>query len=1689
LGTFLIQAGFNEQIYNAFQERREQMKKIIAGGLALIILVGVVMFNLPTPVDSLITPTRVVAAAVPRDGYLLVPTIQGPTGVDTASAFTLTTPGNQEGYPVITIDGQPDPTIQQARGGDFLITPYATLRSNSLYVFRLHRENLPDITWAFQTTIHFTVISTLPAHQSTNVPVDTGIEITFTSAGHTDISDYFSIYPNVEGRFINRGATAIFMPLNPLATEQLYTVTIRAGVALPGTNEAIETDHVFSFETAAARGRGDDWFWPSFRFSSRYSEFPSFEPPRLDFARDGDSRSFTQVNVRVFQLPGRDQAISAVRQLTNAPWWARFAWENSLINTSAMTPILAFDFTDRQGEADAWLETMTLPETLPPGFYLVTALMDGYVDQTILQITDLAVQIVADSSQALFWINDMTTGEPAVGATLVHQGSRSIADAQGIAVVNRNLGREQTITITATDGKEITLFFMEGYHHDHRWGGESITDDYWTVLQLDRTLFQRDDTLYFWGFVQNRNGNVDVRNLTVTVTQGWSWWDRGSRDILHRQSVLVNRSAYNGSINLPNLDPGFYNLTIRHGDVLVGSTFFSVQDYVTPPYQFLISSDRQAVFAGERVNFTARTEFFEGTPVANLPVNYGFWGWALGDIQGGRGTTGRNGELTVSAVPVPTTEDWGWAPQGRVNLEFWAEATLPEVGQTWRSANVDVFINNIEVQARAHRTGADASINIDVHNINLDRINDGTADGWGDFLGSPVSGQRLDVEIYRVYWIPTRDGEFYCHIQRRVIPRYRHDRREEVIERFNITTNASGEASRNFTVPNRDYESYHARVTTTDGNGRTITHQLFIGRDWSDFMWRTESNDLFLDSPHDWGHTYDIGEEVELTVMQGTEKVTTGKFLFVMMQNGIMHYEVSTQNPFTFTFEDAHVPNVTVHAYFFNGHTYHSGWGMRQWLRFNNQSRELQINVEADRDSYRPGDMSSLRITITDADGNPRPANINISVVDEALLALSDNHINTLEALYRTISDGLLLARATHNNFASDGMAWGSAGMRSYSALNMEMAESMGLNDTSMDAEDSAPAAGSPDIRAVFEDTAIFLSQATNAAGVADISFQLPDNITSWRVTVSAISEDLYAGNTVENIIVTIPMFLHYALASTFLVGDVPTIGVNAYGTDLTGNETINFEIWDENNPELRRSATGRAFERVNIPLWEMNTAGTHALIIQATVEGSAQLADAVRHEYRVVRTHRLVDSSTFYDVTTNTVFDVSTGMTNITFTDRGRGQFLLDLLRMRHIPGARLEGLTARREADRLITAHFPDVELWHWDNQPFEPANYQRPDGGLAIFPYAQSCLETTVRLIPFLSEDVNEHALRLYLYEIFESESPENKMLALYGLALMGEPVLLDLHVYATLTDLPVRDIAFIALGFVTLGETFIAAEMYTQRVLPYLQQVEPWYRAYENLGRDSILEATSTIALLASKLNMPQAEGLRAYTARHRTCDLTILIERLTVITNEIDSLDPTPASITYTLLGEEVTRDLAQIWGFTLRIPAQNMNQFRLTNVTGYVGAVSITQVPLEDVQVVDNDITITRRFLREGGSTVTGAFRQDELVRVEITIDYSAKAIHGSYLVTDFLPAGLAFVQGSARFRDPVHGTGWVHARQDGQRVMFFDFNGRFDGVRVYYYYARVITPGTFTAQGTIVQNMGARAYLTIGTDARVTVE
>ncbi|MBI3748377.1 MAG: Ig-like domain-containing protein [Chloroflexi bacterium] len=129
------------------------------------------------------------------------------------------------------------------------VKPNVPLAAGGTYRFELRAPdgNVAG-SWAFRVRGPVAVTSTIPGDATTNVPLRTGVEITFNQDGIADMADHFSIRPAVTGTFQRHGRTQVFVPA-ALAPATTYTVTIRKGLTRSGTDLRLPDDVVFRFET------------------------------------------------------------------------------------------------------------------------------------------------------------------------------------------------------------------------------------------------------------------------------------------------------------------------------------------------------------------------------------------------------------------------------------------------------------------------------------------------------------------------------------------------------------------------------------------------------------------------------------------------------------------------------------------------------------------------------------------------------------------------------------------------------------------------------------------------------------------------------------------------------------------------------------------------------------------------------------------------------------------------------------------------------------------------------------------------------------------------------------------------------------------------------------------------------------------------------------------------------------------------------------------------------------------------------------------------------------------------------------------------------------------------------------------------------------------------------------------------
>jgi len=1664
------------------------MKKTIAVALAVL---------LATAVFWAANPSTPVYAEEYRNGFLLAPVGFDATGIYTDTAFILKT---QNGYTVdqingmISLIGDNPIKITENSKNEFLITPEKEFEPNSLVRFVLTTPENETVSWVFQTRRNFTVLGTLPAHQSSYVPVNSGIEIYFSHTGFANPEKYFEISPKVEGRFETSGYTAVFIP-KKLEPATIYTVTIKKGLPLNGTDMKLAEDYVFAFETEPGQATGTKT-WNSLYFTDVLMEFSTSEAPLIPlYIYSAGNQDKAVVNTKIYRYKNTDDFIEAMKLKFEQPYWAYSINQKKILSSEGLDEVSSFEQTfDLRQWQDRYL---SVPEPLPSGFYLVESTYDGITAQILVQSTDLTAYITESRTLTIMWVNSLKDGKPVVGADVLlsPEGKTYKTNYGGLAVFDTAIKEEDN-----QDDYELKYYHIKSKNGElvHAINSYQIyrytdhaQENYWRYFQTDRSLYKPDDLVQFWGYLKNRSDGTSPEKVTVEIAEG-GYWGIARASILGyflpsiekplvSMSITTDNGFFEGSFLLPKLSPGGYRISIKVDGEIVNSHYISVENYVKPAYKMTVEKDKNAVFLGETVNFTITPAFFDGTPLPSLDISYSINGYPFDEIY----ETVKAGPDGKLSIPYTVKTD-NTKAQGEYSIWLTANASLPESGMISGSEYVRVFVNDIHAsfQSYSEKPG-EITLKAAINEIVLDRLNNPESDEfiyYSDYIGDPVKNKKIDGTVYYHYYEKIYDGEEYDYINKVVRKVYRYEERKKKITSFSFTTGEDGTAIKSFTLENPNNGWYEAELVWEDNSGRTMTRDVYLSN---------RVNMEIDEEKYDWYHLeadkdkYRVGDEVAVTLKNHDEPVSDVRILFIEAHKGITKYAVQNSPEYKTRFTRNMVPNFYVGAVFFNGKNYF-GTGTTN-IRYDSDQMKIDLSIEADSESYRPGDTVNLKITAKDEKGRPVAARLNLAMIDEAMLQISYYSVDVLNTLYQWLGSGISYSGSSHDTgfsgideiysktaeMAVGGMAPELA--RAPSAVMMDTAKSEGmLNGTGF---------GIIDVRTEFKDTALFRVIELSEDGTGTVFFRLPDNVTSWHVFAAAISPDLYGGTGESDLKVTLPFFINDSLNTTYLSGDFPYIGVTGYGSSLKEGEKISWQVTSPQVPYYVGTATGNAFERVNIPLWKLEE-GIYDIEIKAITESG--LSDGIRRTIYVTDTYHEIEEAVTEILKPNMqIAGGKDGLTTLIFTDRGRGRFIPVLYGLMHY-GSRLDQKYTAYTAEQLLDKIAPDRKSGR--TIEIDLSQYQKPDGGYGILPYSESDPELSALLSPLLRNEAGAQRLRQYFYTLIFNEPGRINAPALYGLAEMAEPVLIDLNNALDVQNLSLRDYMYLALAYEALGESHTAEKIYSEKVAPVLERKSPYIRVLNSDDTDEILKDTALAAVLASRLDLPDKEGLFNYIVSNYSRKVLVSAEKLMYVIEEYEKLPDTDVEFTYEYDGNTYTEKISGGGSVSVTIPSVKLSEFNITEVSGEAAVVSVYNAPLVNIAEQDKNLKIKRTYYSYATGKETTEFKQDDIVKVVLEWDALPAAIDTFYEITDFAPSGLKPIESTYQIAErPDKELIWWFRNVDGQKVTFNVYRDA-KNKDALVYYARVVSPGTFTADGTIMQGTLVKDSILVGKSTTIKI-
>lgn len=793
-----------------------------------------------------------------------------------------------------------------------------------------------------------------------------------------------------------------------------------------------------------------------------------------------------------------------------------------------------------------------------------------------------------------------------------------------------------------------------------------------------------------------------------------------------------------------------------------------------------------------------------------------------------------------------------------------------------------------------------------------------------------------------------------------------------------------------------------------------------------------------------WQNEFQDGETVTFQLSDNDQPVEsmTGRVLYSLAQKGFGQPVVTDQNQFTLPFSESLLPSYAIAGGYFDGkHIYAL---QTNQMRFDPARRELEITLTPDQERYQPGDPVALEAQVVNQQtGKPAGnASVALGVADEAVFAMQEQYVNLLDDYYSW----------------TDYYAYVQA-YTSYEQKNYGGGHEKG-------------GGGGQNPRKAFEDTAWFGTAETDSEGKATFRFTLPDNVTSWRTTALALTDDGQAGNTKSAVSATLPYFLNPIVNGALLEGDSLSVSLRSTGTGIEAEDPVHYtaEVFRADGSEAGLSPVemqAAAGEYANLLFDGQLPTGAYLVRLSGSC---GPYSDAVELPFTVERTGVETAQVRQFDLRGRVQVDSLRYPVTIRFYD-GENRILNQVWNRLHSwnEGARADQQLARYYLAQEQRAQGADY--CKEDFEAFEPDGFYRM---LSVLPHMEPDEWFTLRAYLIFPDLFNQKEFSRNLDDSGCSPASYCAMQALSG----GANAQIVQEFLKSEPDLSLTDRLYLGCVLAGLGETQAAQEVYDALVSPMLTTLEgvsgEQALALPAPEGSSLQQSDCTAAasMLASALHLPDAEGLMRYLLEKGSPYDPYLLEQLYYL-EKFQSPEKREVSFSYQKDGKRETVKLRSGEQRFLSFTKEQLAQAAFQVESGAVQAdVSYTGGP----ELLDQS---KRRIgLIKTVEPVNGTFGQGELVRITLTPDFSGfdpNIGEIDVVIDDMIPAGMRYekAENDPLDRDESGWRGWTLERREEQRVRFRAYGKYFfNRISPIVYYARCVTNGTYTVESAYVSSL-----------------
>lgn len=1588
--------------------------------------------------------------------FELTPKIADAAGIVPTTTFTLKSSADLSATVVqkyLQFEPQIEYKIRKISSGSsvFEIIPEVALNENEIYSVKIAEGPIAArvYSWAYQVKALFQVVASLPRDKSSDVPTNTGIEITFNRENIINPEQFFEISPAVSGRFEIHRNILVFIPSHELNPKTVYTIKIKTGIKAQGSDDTLSKDAEIRFET------GEKYTYqlrPYFNFGKTFWEFkPDIE---VAFAINYSNLSVNTVPLTVYRFGSMQEFMSAYKgALSEENKWTRYHAYNPVI-PSANKKIFE---SSMPLEEQTHVKFIRMPQKLGEGFYLADVVVNNEHEQAWFQVTPVAGFSAISGSKTILWLKDLNNGNNLSNAEVAFEGNNiERTNSDGVAMFDtppqliRSNGESDYYhyysplsyfyTVSA-GGRQLAIPIENKYGYFSKL---SPADAWWDYFSIDKGVYLPNDKIHFWGIVKQRNG-TDIKGEEVTIQLTNLFWAGTPKDDIiiygETKSQISDFYTLTGEINFSDLKPGPYQLSVKRGDEVIVSENVNIETYIKPAYKIILAPDKNAVFAGDAIAYKIKAEFFDGTPVANLRLKYN--GYLDNEIKG-EVELNQEGEGSFAVKTEYQENQYNYWPR---YLDMNISPAVSEEGEISSSISVLVFGPRIDLTSEQSFSDKTSKFDLKLKKIVLDKVQSG--EPWWDsdnYLGDPAPGWSITADVDEIIYKQTEIRKEYDIINKVIYPIYSYSTEYKPVRQDTLITDESGSVHYEWTPEEK--KSYRITFTTKDAERRLIKIDRYAYGGSLSYFSFYDAGGVALKNLND-KNEYRLGEQVRLQMQDKTGNALateSGKFIFMRVNNGVISYQIADSPDYIDNFKDAYVPNIDIVGVWFSGSHFIDSYPVG--LSFDSDERRLNIEVKKDKERYRPRDKVNLSIKVTDKNGSPKQAEVNVSGIDEAVFSLNPTEKDIADEFYQDIFSSLI-TRSSHV--------------------------------TPLEGEGLGGGGGGGEERLNFRDVVIYKTIRTNSNGYAEVSFDVPDNLTSWRLTTQAITRDLFAGKAVNFAPVGLPFFVETALNRTYLAGDNLNLRARVFGT-ANIQDNITYTIESETLQFKKIERTGGKI--IEISLGNL-TPGKHRIKISAKAGG---YSDAIIRDLNVLTSYFSQNTSEFYELSPNlsSIQGATKGYTTLLITSYERGRFYNVLQWLNCECGARIDQKFTSWLAKTYLNRFFGEKN----EAEDVDVRSYQTYDGGITLLPYSDKDLELSAKFAHLIKDEsamTDKESLKRYLTASLIDQKADLSRIAtaLYGLSAFREPILVTLQNIKSDKNLTLMDKIYVALALDSLGAKEEARNYYRTEIKPTLAAKKPFVFVNKLRSQDDNIIATALLAGLTANLSEPESDGLGQYAIENYPKETLKNFEVFLYLKAVLPKLSSDKVNFSWHTLARSGSETLEKNEVFRLELSQEELSTLRFNNISGRIGLVSNFEKESLPAEVKkDTTISVNRKYSVDGRPTTE--FSDEDLVRIDITPTFTPNAFEGAYQIIDYLPSGLRAVTNLQR--TPIQPGAHYHLYPsdiEDQKITFVIWK---NFPRSFFYYARVVSKGDYKAEPALIQSLKSFESENISNDANVRI-